>query len=51
MDVRLVLVLCVLAGAVSPDSASGKSRSCAAFRQFYSTKGFAMLGVPMAQIS
>ncbi|KAK2868487.1 hypothetical protein Q7C36_000358 [Tachysurus vachellii] len=51
MDVRLVLVLCVLAGAVSPDSASGKSRSCAAFRQFYSAKGFTLLGVPMAQIS
>ncbi|KAG7319740.1 hypothetical protein KOW79_016883 [Hemibagrus wyckioides] len=51
MDVRLALVLCVLAGAVSAESASGKSRSCAAFRQFYNTKGFSMSGVPQAQIS
>lgn len=51
MDVRLAFVLCVLAGAVSAESASGKSRSCAAFRQFYSSKGFGMSGVPQAQIS
>ncbi|KAB5535691.1 hypothetical protein PHYPO_G00120910 [Pangasianodon hypophthalmus] len=51
MDVRLALVLCVLAGAVSAESATGKSRSCTAFRDFYSSKGFSMSGVPQAQIS
>lgn len=51
MDVRLALVLCVLTGSVSAESASAKSRSCAAFRQFYSSKGFSMSGVPQAQIS
>ncbi|KAK3534168.1 hypothetical protein QTP86_002319 [Hemibagrus guttatus] len=51
MDVRLALVLCVLAGAVSAESATAKSRSCAAFRQFYTLKGFSMIGVPQAQIS
>ncbi|KAF5891556.1 glypican-1-like [Clarias magur] len=51
MDVRLALVLCVLAGAASADSASGKSRSCAAFQQFYSNKGFSLGVVPQAPIS
>ncbi|TSU88981.1 Glypican-1 [Bagarius yarrelli] len=54
MDVRLVLVLCVLTGApgaVSAESASGKSRRCTVFRQFYNSKGFSMSGVPLAQIS
>ncbi|KAI5615305.1 glypican 1b precursor [Silurus asotus] len=51
MEVRVALVLCVLAGAVSAESASGKSRSCSAFRQFYSSKGFSLSGVPQTQIS
>ncbi|XP_060762089.1 glypican-1b [Neoarius graeffei] len=51
MDVRRALVLCVLLGAVSAESASAKSRSCAAFRQFYTSKGFSLSGVPQAQIS
>ncbi|KAF7692574.1 glypican-1b [Silurus meridionalis] len=51
MEVRVALVLCVLAGAVSAESASGKSRSCSAFRQFYSSKSFSLSGVPQTQIS
>ncbi|XP_006637812.1 glypican-1 isoform X1 [Lepisosteus oculatus] len=51
MDLRLSFFFCFLATPIVGENTSGKARSCSDVRQFYSGKGFHLVGVPQTEIS
>ncbi|XP_048845169.1 glypican-1-like [Brienomyrus brachyistius] len=51
MDFSPAFLICLLTFPVFGDNTSGRSRSCADVRHFYSGKGFSLNGVPDSEIS
>eukprot|EP00064_Thunnus_orientalis_P018315 superscaffoldBa00004176_g18411 len=49
---RVLVLLCVLVRlSAAPGPVAGADRSCADLRQFYTGKGFTLVGVPQTEIS